>query len=269
MRAKFGLDLPLTQQFAVYVGSVLRGDLGLSYIQGRPVANVIGERIPATLLLTGGALVVSTIIGIALGAVAASRPFGKFDLSINVATLAGYATPSFFLAQLALLFLAFRTGLFPIGGMTDARNPSSGFGELIDVAHHLVLPMFVLAAHEMALTSRLTRARLIEELGNDYARTARSKGLSEWGVMRHALPNALLPVVTVIGGRVGFLFSGAILVEIVFGWPGLGRVLLSAGQTRDYPVLMGLFLLVSFSVVIANLITDLLYGRLDPRIRYE
>jgi peptide/nickel transport system permease protein len=268
MRRKFGLDRPLLEQFFTYAGNILRGDLGISFIHGRQVADVILERLPATLLLMGTAIVLSSLGGIVLGTLAARRPFGRLDLTVGAASLVGYAAPSFWLAQLAVLGLSFYAGAFPIQGMTDARTVTTGFAHALDVAHHLVLPALVLALQELALVVRLTRAGLLEASGRDFLRTARAKGLAESRVItRHALPNALLPVVTIVGGRLGFLFSGAVVVEIVFGWPGLGRVLLSATLARDYPILLGILMLVAFSVVFANLLMDLVYARLDPRIR--
>lgn len=270
MRAKFGLDRPLPEQFVTYAGNLLSGDLGRSFVHGRSVVSVIGERLPATLLLMGTALVLSSLAGVALGAVAARRPHGPVDSGLSVVALVGYATPVFWLAQLSLLTLAFGAGWFPLQGMTDARGGHTGPAAVLDVAHHLVLPALVLAASELALVVRLTRSGLLQEMGRDYVLSARAKGLSSRRVVvRHALPNALLPVVTVIGARVGFLFAGAVLVETVFAWPGLGRLLLTATQTRDFPVLMGLFLMVSLAVVVANLATDVLYARIDPRVRYD
>jgi peptide/nickel transport system permease protein len=270
MRAKFGLDRSLPSQFATYAGNVLTADLGTSFVHGRPVFSVIGERLPATLLLMGTALVASSILGIALGAFVARRPGGPVDLGVTVGALIGYAVPVFWLGQVALLTLAFRLEWFPLSGMTDARADHTGLAAVFDVAHHLALPALVLALSELALITRLTRAGLLQELGKDYVRYARAKGLASARVtVRHALPNALLPVITVIGGRLGFLFAGAVLIETVFAWPGVGQLLLSAIRTRDYPLLMGVFLLVSLSVVVANLVTDLVYARVDPRIRYR
>ena len=270
MRAKFGLDRPLPAQFLTYSADVLRGDLGVSFVQGQRVSTLIAERVPATLLLMGSALALSTVGGVVLGALAARRPFGPFDLAVSTVALVGYALPVFWLAQLAMLSVAFRTGWFPIQGMTTARESFTGLAHWADVAHHLALPALVLAASEVALVSRIARTGILAEMRRDYVRTAQAKGLSESGALvRHALRNALLPVVTVVGSRVGFLFSGAVLVETVFGWPGLGRLVLSAAQTRDHPVLLGMVLLVAFSLVLANLVTDLLYARVDPRIRYR
>ncbi|HJV09695.1 MAG TPA: ABC transporter permease [Acidimicrobiales bacterium] len=270
MRDKFGLDEPLVNQFWTYSTNVLQGDLGTSFVQGQSVVDLILERMPATLLLMGSALVVSSVGGVVLGALAARRPFGPFDLGVSTGALIGYALPSFWLAQLAMLTIAFRTGWFPIQGMTDARADYSGIAHYLDVARHLVLPSLVLAASEVALITRIARTGILAEMDSDYVRVAQAKGLSPTrALVRHALRNALLPVVTVIGTRIGFLFSGAVLVETVFGWPGLGRLVLSAAQTRDHPLLLGMVLLVAFSLVLANLVTDLVYARVDPRIRYR
>ena len=233
------------------------------------VAAVVLERLPATLLLMTSALVVSSIAGILLGVAAARRADRPTDLVVRIAALLGYATPSFWLAQIAALTLAVGTGLFPVQGITDARQGWTGWRYAADVLHHLALPALVLAANELALTTRLVRTGVLEALATEYIRTAHAKGLPEPAVIRHALRNALLPVVTVIGGRIGMLFTGAVLVETVFAWPGLGQLLLSSIQTRDMPVLLGLFLLISLAVVLTNLMTDLAYAWLDPRIRYE
>ena len=206
MRHKFGLDKPVVEQFRVYVGNVLRGDLGVSFAQGDRVSTLIRKRLGPTLLLMGTALVASSVGGVVFGLVAARRPLGLLDFGVST----------------------------------------------------------------LALVARVARTGLMQQEGTDYVRTARMKGLSaSVALVRHALPNALLPVVTVIGTRVGTLFSGAVLVETVFGWPGLGGLLLSSAQNRDHPVMLGLVLLVAFSVVLANLVTDLTYAWIDPRIRYR
>ena len=269
IRAKFGLDRPLPEQLLVYATNVLRGDLGTSYVHGRPVLAVLLERVPATLLLMTSALLVSSLAGIALGVTAARRADRPADLVVRVAALVCHAVPSFWLAQIAALTLALGTGLFPVQGISDARRAWTGWRYAADVVHHLALPALVLAANEVALITRLVRAGVLEALATDYIRTARAKGLPERAVVRHASRNALLPVVTVIGGRIGMLFTGAVLVETVFAWPGLGQLLLSSIQTRDLPVLLALFLLVSLTVVLTNVVTDLGYAWLDPRIRYD
>ncbi|HVL26890.1 MAG TPA: ABC transporter permease [Acidimicrobiales bacterium] len=270
MREKFGLDQPRWVQFRTFATNVLTGDLGVSFAQGQRVSTLIWDRLPPTLLLMGSALVISSIGGLAFGLLAAKRPYRFLDMGISTAALLGYALPVFWLAQLALLWLAFRTGWFPIQGMTDARANYTGWAHYRDVIHHLALPALVLAVSEVALVARVARTGLIQQNAADYVRTAKSKGLSpNRSLLRHALPNAMLPVVTVIGGRIGSFFSGAVLVETVFGWPGMGRLLLQASENRDHPVLLGLVLVVAFSVVLANLLTDLVYAWIDPRIRFR
>lgn len=270
VREKFGLDKPLHVQLATYAGNVVQGDLGTSYVQGRPVAVVIAERLPATLLLTGSALVLSTAVGISVGIFSATRRRRWPDVTVTLATLTMYAAPVFLIGQLAILLLALRAGWFPVQGMSDARSSATGATRLLDVAHHLVLPALVLATQEIAAVSRLARVGLLDELARDHVRTARAKGVPERSVvLKHSLRRAMLPVVTVLGGRVGHLVAGAVVVEVVFGWPGLGRLLVTAMQTRDAPIVLGIFLLVAVTVVLANLVTDLLYAWLDPRVRYR
>ncbi|HXH58896.1 ABC transporter permease [Iamia sp.] len=270
VRADFGLDEPFLVQLATYAGNLVGGDLGTSYTQGRPALDVIAERLPATLLLTSTALVLSTVVGIGLGVAAASRAHGARDLALGAASLGLYAAPVFLVGQLAILGLALGLGWFPVQGMTTARSGATGLAGFGDVVHHLALPALVLASQEIAAITRLTRTGLLEELGRDHIRTARAKGVSERAVLiRHALRRALLPVTTVIGGRVGHLVAGTIVVEAVFGWPGIGRLLVSSVQARDMPIILGVFLLIALAVVVANLLTDLTYAWLDPRIRYR
>ncbi|MBW3658503.1 MAG: ABC transporter permease [Actinobacteria bacterium] len=268
MRERFGLDQPLPQQLATYLGNVLRGDLGTSYVRGRPALSVVLERLPATLLLASTALLVSTTVGVALGVLAARRGGGRTDVSLRVTTLTLYAMPAFWVAQLAVLVLAYRLGWFPIHGMTDARRSLSGLAAAGDVLHHLLLPAAVLAAGELALNVRLVRTGLLEASRSDYIRTARAKGAPGHRVLYHALRNALLPVVTVLGNRIGMFFTGAVLVEVVFAWPGVGRLLLTSAQSRDLPVLLAIFLIVAGAVLVVNLLVDILYTWLDPRISY-
>lgn len=268
MRHRYGLDQPLSRQFTSYVGHVLRGDLGFSYVYGRATLGVIVERVPATLLLTGTALVLSVVVAIPLGAVAASYPHGARDAAISAVALMLYSTPAFWVGQLAILALSLRLGLFPVQGMTSAQDTAGSYAQAWDVLRHLVLPATVLAAQEIAVLVRITRTALLDELSRDHLRTAYAKGLSRWqALVRHALPRALLPVITIVGARVGHLLAGAAVVEIIFGWPGMGRLLLGALQARDTPILLGLFLVGSFSVVLANLLSDLAYAAFDPRVR--
>lgn len=269
VREKFGLDRPLPVQLWTYAGNVVTGELGTSYVQGRPVSSVIAERLPATLLLTGTALALSTTVGTAIGVFAATRRRRWPDVTVTFATLAMYAAPVFLVGQLAILLLALKLGWFPVQGMRDARGAGEGWASVVDVGHHLALPALTLASQEIAAVARLSRVGLLDELARDHIRTARAKGVGEAAVIvQHALRRALLPVVTVLGGRLGHLVAGAVVVEVVFGWPGLGRLLVTAMQSRDAPIVLGVFLLVAVTVVVANLLTDLLYVWLDPRVRY-
>lgn len=270
VRDKFGLDEPLPRQLLTYTGRVLQADLGTSYLQGRPVVDIILERVPATLLLSVSALVLSSITGVLLGMYVGARPHGLRDSTVTGAVLAVYAAPVFWLGQLAILFLALRAGWFPVQGMTRPGSDATGMAALIEVAHHLALPALVLASQEVAAVYRLTRVGLVDELASDHVRTAWAKGLTRRRVLvKHALRRPLVPVVTVIGGRAGHLLSGAVVTEVVFGWPGLGRLLLNALQARDTPIVLGIFLVVAFAVILANVATDLAYRWLDPRVSYR
>lgn len=270
IRARFGLDRPLIEQFVTYFRRVLQGDFGVSYVHGRPAMAVIADRLPATLLLAGTALVLSSVVGVALGVAAGRRQGTPLDLTITGTVLTVFAAPVFWLGQMALLALALGIGWFPVQGISTAGSDASGLARMLDIGHHLALPALVLASQQVAAVTRLTRAGLIEELRRDHIRTARGKGLSERRVVwLHALRHAALPVVTLVGGRLGYLLGGTAVVEIVFGWPGIGRLLLTSIEGRDLPILFGVFFIVGLSVVLANLATDLLYSRLDPRVRYE
>jgi len=270
MRAKYGLDQPLSTQLWLYLRGTASGEFGYSYAYARPVFAVIFSRLTPTLLLMGVSLAVSTLIGIWLGLIAARKARSKVDHTILLLTLVGYGMPAFWLGQLLVMLFSVRLGWFPVQGMEDARQDYHGLARVIDILRHLVLPVTTLSMLHLALITRLTRTGLREELSKDYARTAHAKGLSSAVVAnRHGLPNALLPVVTVIGNDIGTLFSGAVLTEIIFAWPGLGRLLYDATLNRDYPLLMGIFLLVGASVIITNVITDVAYTFLDPRVKYS
>jgi peptide/nickel transport system permease protein len=220
------------------------------------------------LMLSG--LTVATLLGVWLGVVAARRANTTMDHLISVGTLVGYSMPAFWLGQILIIVFAAGLDLFPVQGMVTARGGYSGLGYVLDVLWHLVLPAATLGLLQLTLVARLTRAGLLEVLAEDFVRTARAKGLASGAVLyRHALRNSLPPVVTVVGGHVGTLLAGAVLTEIIFAWPGLGRLLYDATLARDYPLLMATFLVVSASVVVANLLTDLTYTALDPRVRYR
>ncbi|MFM9886361.1 MAG: ABC transporter permease [Burkholderiales bacterium] len=270
LRRKLGLDGPLLQQLGIYLANVTRGDFGYSYVSRAPVLDVIGARLPATLLLMITQYVLAIAAGILLGVISARRQGSALDTTVTLLSVVGYAVPVFWLGQMLMLVFAAKLGLFPAQGMMSLRYDMSPIDKAIDIAHHMVLPTVTLAFFNLALIARLTRSNMLQVLRLEYVVFARSKGLSERVVIyRHALRNALLPVVTIIGINVKTLITGAVLTETVFAWPGLGRLTFDAIYARDYPVLMAMFVLVGFLVVIANLITDIAYAALDPRIRYE
>ncbi len=270
LEAYYGLDRPLYEQYLRYLVNILQGDLGASYYFKQSVALVILERLPSTLLLVIPSLILSSGLGIWLGTISAKQRHSIHDLGITTTALVSYAIPIFWFAQLLLLFFSVHLDLFPVQGMRDVRANYTGPRLWLDVGYHMILPVLTMTAQQLALILVLTRSGLHNELQQDYVRTARAKGLLESRVLRHhALRNALLPVVTVIGGRVGFLFAGAVLTETVFAWPGLGRLVVSASFNRDHPLILGLFLFISLAVLLANLVTDLVYALLDPRIRYN
>ncbi len=269
MRARYGLDQPLIAQFGHYIVTTLHGDLGYSFAYQQPVFRVILGRLPATLLLMGTALAFSTTVGLLMGIMTAIRPHSALDHGVAAFTLTAYAMPVFWLGQLLVLLFAVRLNLLPVQGMVTVRENYTGIHHVIDVIRHLTLPALTLALPQLALTARLTRTSLREALAEEYISVARAKGLTERAVLwRHALRNALLPIVTVTGGHISVVLTGAALTETIFAWPGLGRLLLDAALKRDYPLLMAIFLLVSATVIIVNLITDLAYTMLDPRVRF-
>jgi len=267
LRHRLGLDRSIPEQLASYLGAVFRADLGFSAVRGRPVIVVILARVPATLLLVGTSMALATFGGVFLGAVAAARQHTRADTAVFFASLLVSSLPVFWVAQLAVALLAVRLGWLPTGGMTSVGS-SSGLGHMVDLARHLVLPAGVLGLLLLGLVVRTTRAAVIEALGQDYVTAARGRGLSRRAVLfRHALRNALRPVVTVVANQLAVVVTAAVLVETVFSWPGLGRLLLDSVLARDNPVLVGLLISSSFAVAGANLAADLVYRLLDPRVR--
>ncbi|MFN2516999.1 MAG: ABC transporter permease [Pyrinomonadaceae bacterium] len=269
IRAKFGLDQPLTRQLWIYLSSVLHGDLGYSLGYQQPVFRVILERIPATLLLMLSAILLSTTAGVVLGVEAARRENSFTDRAINTVALLGHSIPSFSIGLLLLIVFALHLGLFPAQNMSSANQEMTGLTYLLDVLRHLALPAVTLAIVQFAQIMRLTRTQMLTVLRENFITTARAKGLKETQVIYgHALRNAMIPLVTALGNDFGTLLSGAVLVETVFAWPGLGRLVIASIAMRDYPVLMGVFLIISISVAVAHLFTDIVYRLLDPRIKY-
>jgi peptide/nickel transport system permease protein len=266
-RERLGLDKPLYEQFVIYISNVFRGDLGYSYLRSEPVAKLIVERIPATLLLVLTAMFMSALIGIIVGTIAAAKR-GAADLTLSTLSIVGISIPYFWLAQIILIIFAVWLGVFPLGGMVSVGHEYQGLQYFIDVVYHLTLPAMTLAIFNIAFTTKITRGSVQEALTQDYILTARAKGIPESRVVfRHALRNALIPVVTYTGFNTGVLLVGAILTETVFAWPGMGSLLYDSIRLRDYPVVLGIFIYGSIIVVLANLLVDILYGILDPRIR--
>lgn len=270
-RARWGLDKPLfPDQFVSYVTSTVRGDLGFSYsARGRTVGDVLLQHLGPTLLLFGLGEVLAIALGLALGAYAGWRRGGLIDHIGNGISLVLYATPYFLLGMALLLLFATGLGWFPTFGMVDAgRDYANVFEELIDIGRHLVLPLATVSLGLVGQYAILMRSSVIETMTEDYITTAHAKGLTDGRVLRsHALPNALLPTVSLVAINLGYVVAGAITVEIVFNWPGLGTLTVEALEARDYPLLQGIFLLLSIGIVFANLAADLIYGLLDPRVR--
>jgi peptide/nickel transport system permease protein len=268
LRAKYGLDQSLLDQLTVYLGSVARGDLGYSYYFNEPVFNLIMQRLPATVYLVVSSLTLAVLVGTLLGVISARKPNGLFSQIVTVISLVGHAAPVFWSGLLMLLLFASVWPFFPSGGMVDIAEAKTGLAYALDVGNHLVLPCITLALVFLAQYSRLARVNMIDVLSADYIRTARAKGLSEWVVItKHALRNTLIPIVTVVGLQFGNLLAGAVLVETVFSWPGLGRLVFESILRRDYPTLMGVLLFSALMVMVANILTDILYRLIDPRVQ--
>ncbi len=261
---QLGLDQPLPVQYLIWIANLFHGDLGRSYILHKPVVDEIMAHLFPTLLLAGAALALASVFGILFGIVAAVRQNGFTDRLITLVVLLGISTPSFWLGMLFIFWFGVRLAWLPVGGMTDMF----GGGGVLDVARHLLLPAATLAAVAGAVLVRLTRGAMLEVLRQDYVRTARAKGLSERRVIYgHAFRNALVGIIPVIGLQAGFVLGGAVYIETVFQWPGIGRMLVSAISTRDILLVQGGVLVVASAYVLINLVTDLAQAMLDPRIR--
>ena len=267
LRQEFGLDQPLPTQLWKYVSGVLRLDLGYSYRQKRPVIDLINERLAATLYLTVSAYVISLCLGILLGAAAARWAGTWKDRAITIAALCFYVTPTFWLGLMFILLFSIKLGWVPPFGMVELGANETGFGHLLDVAHHLILPALSLGLFYVAIYTRIMRTSIVEVQSLDFVKFARAKGLPPGRILGvHILRNAVLPVVTLAGIQAGQLVGGAILIETVFAWPGIGRLAFDSLIQRDYPVLLGVFLVTSIMVVVLNLVTDIIYSLVDPRI---
>jgi peptide/nickel transport system permease protein len=254
LRRSLGLDRPLHRQYLAYVGGILKGDLGISIHSKRSVAEEILERFPATVELMAGAMTVALIVALPLGILSALKPYGPLDGAAMLVSFLGISMPNFWLGPLLIILFSIHLGWLPI-------NERGGI-------EHLVLPAITLGTAMAAMLSRMIRASLLEVLEEEYIKNARAKGLSEYKViLKHAFLNALIPVITIIGLQVGVLLSGAIITEAIFDWPGLGTLLLDAIYSRNYPLVQGCILFIAGVYVLVNLITDIAYGWVDPRVR--
>lgn len=264
-RKRLGLDQPIYIQYFRWLGAALSGDFGVSFSTGRPAAEMIVERIPATLELMLLSFALAAFVALPLGIYSAVRQYSVADLTATTFSFLGMAMPVFWFGLILQLIFSVRLGWLPTSG-----RETVGDGSLLDLARHLVLPTLVLSFQQIAGWSRYMRASVLDVITADYTRTARAKGLSErTTVLRHAVRNALIPVVSIMALDLAGLFSGAVITETIFGWPGIGRLFVQSMFSRDYPVLMGILMLGSFMVVFFNLVADIMYGWLDPRISYR
>lgn len=267
LREQFGLDRPLHEQLVSYVGNVAQGDLGFSYRQQRPVWDLMIERLPATLVLTLSAFVLALVGGVLLGTLAALNVGRWGDTAITVIALLSYATPIYWVGLMLALLFSVNLGWLPAFGYESIGANLTGFARVWDIIQHMILPVVTLGLFYMAVYTRLTRASILEVCDMDFVKTARAKGLREGPIVaRHVLRNAILPVITFAGVQAGHLIGGSILIETVFAWPGLGRLAFDAVLQRDYQVLLGIFFITSVLVIMFNIITDILYSIVDPRV---
>jgi dipeptide transport system permease protein len=283
-RHELGLDQPVWQQFLAYARALLHGDFGTSLVTNQKVLVEFAALFPATIELALAAMLLAVLLGIPAGTIAAARRGSIYDHTLMGLSVTGYSMPIFWWGLLLIMFVAERWGLTPVSGRIDLIRfyfePVTGFmvvdawlsgqaGAVADALHHLVLPAIVLGTIPLAVIARMTRSAMLEVLGEDYVRTARAKGLPAWRVIGlHALRNALIPVVTIIGLQVGALMAGAVLTETIFSWPGVGKWLIESIARRDYPALQGGVMLISSVVIVVNVLVDLTYGLINPRIRH-
>ncbi len=260
-----GLNDPIPVQYVKWLSGVVRGDFGLSYTQRRPVMEMILERLPNTLLLMLVATILAMLVSIPIGIYQARKRGSALDYGATVFSFAGLAMPNFWLAMMLIMLLSVQMGWFPVGGVSTLGADFS----ILDRLHHLILPALVLATSDMAALTRYTRSSMIDVLNQDYIRTARAKGLVERTVVyRHGLRNGLIPIVTIFALMLPTMIGGSVIVETIFSWPGIGRMFISAVFERDYPVIMAITMIAAVLTVIGNLIADICYALLDPRIEY-
>jgi peptide/nickel transport system permease protein len=266
MTRQLGLGRPFLVRYGYWLWEAIQGNLGYRTMAKEPVTDAIATRVGATLLLMGTAMGIGILLGVGFGVVAAVRQYSLLDSLLTIFAFLGLSLPVYLTGLIGLYLFSLRFDWFPSGGYSTPGEPFS----LSDRLHHLVLPAAIIAVNYIASTMRYTRSAMLDVLGQDYVRTARAKGLREQIVVgRHAFRNALLPVVTIIGANLAYLLGGAVFIESIFGWPGLGRLFLEGVGQRDYPLIMGMTLFLAIMILLANLITDVVYAFVDPRIRYD
>jgi peptide/nickel transport system permease protein len=267
LRAEYGLDRPVYVQLFNYLWNVAQFDLGYSFYHSQPVLTVISERLPATLLLMSASMLLAVVVGVGAGVLASLRVNKLTDNVISVVAVVFFGAPSFWVGLMMMVLFSVKLGLLPVAGMTTVNSNFGLWGHVWDVTRHLLMPMFALGLFYAAIYTRVTRSSMLEVYGLDFVRTARAKGLSERRVaIKHVLRNALLPVITLFGLQVGTMLAGSVVIEAIFSWPGIGTLIFDAVITRNFPLVVGVLFLGSVMVVIANLLVDLLYMVLDPRV---
>jgi peptide/nickel transport system permease protein len=268
--ALYGFDQPTIIRYFVWIGNLLKGDLGYSLQFQRPVSEVLGNYIWSSFIVAGASLILTWGIALIVGVVSATKQYSFYDAAVTVLVFAAMATPSFFLGLIVIKIFAVDFGWFPAGGMTTSGVEYSGFAYMKDVLEHMILPVLVLTMLGIGGLTRYFRTNMLEVIKQDFIRTARAKGLREKVVVyKHALRNALLPAITLFAFELPALFSGAIIIEQIFNWPGIGAIYMQAFSVRDYPLLMGFTMFIAVLTVISNLVADLLYGVADPRVRVK
>lgn len=269
LRVTYGMDQPLWMQLGHYILSIARFDLGFSYRQNMPVLDVILANLPGTLVLMLSSLLLALVVGVAVGVISAAKAGSLTDNVLSILAVLVFAAPGFWVGILLIVLFSVRLGWLPVGGMLTLGAEREGLiGTTLDLARHLILPSLALGLFYAATYARVARASMLEVLGLDFVRTARAKGLGPAAtVLHHVLRNALLPIVTLFGLQIGTVLGGSVVIETVFSWPGIGSLLLDSVESRNYPVVLGVLVLSSLLVIVVNILVDLAYLRLDPRVR--
>lgn len=269
LRHQLGLDQPIQVQYWKWLTSTLRGNWGYSFINRQPVLDNIMDRLFNTVLLASVAMAIALLVSVPAGIVSALKQYSRLDYVITTAAFFGISVPSFWFALLLMQVFSYELRWLPSVGMHSVREQYTGWAAVLDVTKHLMMPVIVLAMYSLASWTRYMRSSLLEVIGQDYIRTARAKGLKEQGViLRHALKNALIPMITLLGLSLPTIVSGSFIIETIFGWPGMGRLGVNAILARDYPLIMGITMVASVLVIVGNLLADIAYAWADPRIRY-